>query len=219
MSLLAFARGPALSAALIVFLAGLCWRALALLLERRLPDPAPPRPGAPPSWVSALSTTIRRSWPAPAFRAQAMVPTLIAYAFHLGWLILLLGGTPHILFFAQFLGGAWPGLPKGVIDVVGAVTLAALLFALWRRVSHPVRALLSGLDDYLTWLVTALPVITGLWATSGGWLRYETLLALHILSVALFLGWFPFGKLMHAVLWLPSRAATGIRYGKRGART
>jgi nitrate reductase gamma subunit len=47
---------------------------------------------------------------------------------------------------------------------------------------------------------------------------YESVLALHILSVELLLIWFPFGKLMHAVLFAFSRGATGIRFSHRGVR-
>jgi hypothetical protein len=41
----------------------------------------------------------------------------------------------------------------------------------------------------------------------------------HLLSLELFLLWFPFGKLMHAVLFAFSRGATGMRFGHRGVRT
>ena len=44
-----------------------------------------------------------------------------------------------------------------------------------------------------------------------------TLLALHVLSICAFLIWFPFGKLMHAFLFVVSRGMTGVRLGQRGA--
>ena len=69
--------------------------------------------------------------------------------------------------------------------------------ALMMRISNPVQRIISTFDDYFSWLVTFLPVITGLVATSHLGARYETLLGLHILSVALMLIWLPFGKLMH----------------------
>ena len=47
--------------------------------------------------------------------------------------------------------------------------------------------------------------------------RYETLLAIHILSVDLLLIWFPFGKLMHAFYIFPSRAINGAILARRGA--
>ena len=48
--------------------------------------------------------------------------------------------------------------------------------------------------------------------------RYETLLALHILSFDLLLIWFPFGKLMHSILAFGSRYTTGVTFTRRGAR-
>ncbi|OIQ63640.1 hypothetical protein GALL_548200 [mine drainage metagenome] len=47
--------------------------------------------------------------------------------------------------------------------------------------------------------------------------RYETLLAVHILSVAVLLIWFPFGKLMHAALVFVSRGSTGALFERKGA--
>jgi nitrate reductase gamma subunit len=48
------------------------------------------------------------------------------------------------------------------------------------------------------------------------WEPYELLLALHMLSVAALLIWFPFGKLMHAFLVFLTRSETGIFYSRRG---
>ena len=67
------------------------------------------------------------------------------------------------------------------------------------------------------WLMTFLPVATGLLAAAHLGLPYETLLTLHILSLCAFFIWFPFGKLMHAFLFVLSRGMTGIRLGQRGA--
>ena len=47
---------------------------------------------------------------------------------------------------------------------------------------------------------------------------YRGPLAVHLLSLELLLIWFPFGKLMHAVLFAFSRGATGMRFSHRGVR-
>jgi nitrate reductase gamma subunit len=44
------------------------------------------------------------------------------------------------------------------------------------------------------------------------------MLGLHILSVCFLLVWFPFGKLMHAVMIWPSRYKVGAFFGRRGVR-
>jgi hypothetical protein len=43
-------------------------------------------------------------------------------------------------------------------------------------------------------------------------------LALHLLSLELLLAWFPFGKLMHAILFVPGRAQLGAFLARRGVR-
>lgn len=219
MDLLTFARGPGLKASILVFVTGVIWRLTSLALRRRAADPSAARPDTPSALAGAWRTIWQRNLPAPAFRKAAKVPYLVAYTFHLGLLVIVVLGTPHILFLESLLGFAWPGLPKGVIDVVSGITLGALFFVLWQRVTHPVRRRLSGFDDYITWTVTTAPVLTGLLLTSelGG--RYEWLLAIHVLSFEVMLVWFPFGKLMHAFLAILSRGATGARFAHRGART
>ena len=95
---------------------------------------------------------------------------------------------------------------------------AALIAALFRRVLHPVLNLLSNFDDYFSWFITTAPVITGLMAVAHFGGRYETLLAIHILSFEAFLIWFPFGKLMHAFMTFPSRYQAGTTFGHRGVK-
>ena len=73
-------------------------------------------------------------------------------------------------------------------------------------------------DDYFSTLITTLPVLTGILAVAHVGARYETLLALHILSFDIFLIWFPFGKLMHSILAFGSRYTTGVTFTRRGAR-
>jgi hypothetical protein len=50
-------------------------------------------------------------------------------------------------------------------------------------------------------------------------IQYETLLAIHILSVAVLMIWLPFGKLGHTFLVLVTRGTTGIAFERRGAKT
>ena len=49
-------------------------------------------------------------------------------------------------------------------------------------------------------------------------LLYDGPLAVHLLTLELLLIWFPFGKLMHAVLFAFSRGATGVRFSHRGVQ-
>ncbi|WP_088282584.1 nitrate reductase [Ideonella sp. A 288] len=219
MELLDFARGPALTFAVAVFVLGTLWRLAGVLLLPRMRDLSPAREGAPPLLLGALRTIVRRMWPRKEFVQATMFITINSFVFHIGLAIVVFGLAPHILFIRSLTGLSWPALPSNLVLAVGVVTLASLLAILTRRLTHPVMRLLSHTGDYLSWLVTALPVLTGLLATAHIGARYETLLALHILSIAVFLIWFPFGKLMHAFLFVFSRGATGMRFSHRGVNT
>ncbi len=218
MDLLDFARGPALAIAYVVFVAGTTWRLAGVLLLPRMRDLSPAREGVPPPLLGAVRTVLRRMWPRKEFVQATMFATVNSYVFHLGLALIVFGLAPHILFIHNLTGLAWPALPSNLVFGIGVITLAALVGALVRRLLHPVVRLLSHTGDYLSWLMTALPVLTGLLATSHLGARYETLLALHILTVAALLVWFPFGKLMHAMLFAFSRGATGMRFSHRGVK-
>ena len=108
--------------------------------------------------------------------------------------------------------------PSPMIFLAGVITLAILVMLLVRRMVHPVLRMISTADDYISWVVTTLPIITGLLAVAHLGLRYETMLAIHILSVELLLIWFPFGKLMHLFFVFPSRYNVGAIFARRGVR-
>jgi nitrate reductase gamma subunit len=94
-----------------------------------------------------------------------------------------------------------------------------MIAMLIRRIAHPVMRLLSTADDYLSWLLVFLPVLTGILLSGETVAGYETLLALHILSVELMMIWLPFGKLMHGMLVFASRGAMGFNFARKGAAT
>lgn len=218
MELLDFARGPALTFGLGVFVLGTMWRLFGVLLLPRIRDRSPARAGAPAAPIGALRTVVARMWPRQAFLHATLFPTINSYVFHVGLAVVAFGLGPHIVFISNLTGLHWPSLPSNLAFAVGVLTLASLIGALVRRIAHPVMRLLSHTGDYVSLILTILPVITGLLATSHLGARYETLLALHMLCVAALLAWFPFGKLMHAVLVAFSRGATGMRFSHRGVR-
>ena len=216
MELLEFARGQGLQIAVSVFMAGLAWRLLHLFLMMRRIDLSEARHGG--QRVGGLRAIVSRIVPHQPFRERTRNGTIIAFTFHIGLAVVVFGGAPHVLFIESFSGLSWTPLPNVVVHVAAAVTLAALTGAIFRRVLHPVLSMLSNFDDYFSWFITTLPVVTGLLAVAhlGG--RYETLLAVHILSFEAFLVWFPFGKLMHAFIVFGSRYSTGVTFTHRGAR-
>ena len=216
MDLLDFARGPALQVAALIFVAGLIWRLLHLFLTQKKTDISEARQsGSVAGGLRAIFSRFRHHEP---FRKRTRNGTILAYTIHIGLAIVVLGSAPHILLIESFSGLGWSPMPNVVIHFAAALTLAALLTSLGRRMSHPVLKMLSNFDDYFTWLVTTLPVITGLMAVAHVGARYELLLAIHILSFNVFLIWFPFGKLMHSFIAIGSRYTTGVTFTRRGAK-
>jgi nitrate reductase gamma subunit len=217
MDLLAFARGPALTASLTIFVLGVIWRLASILLLPWTKDYSRPREDAPSRFMAALEGIVSKMWPHRAFWHVAFFPIVNGYVFHIGLAIVVLAFTPHILVIKALFGVSWPGLPNAVIYAVGVITAVSLFAGVLHRVFSPVQRLISRTDDYISWALTLAPVITGLMASAHIGARYETLFAIHILSVCVFFIWFPFGKLMHAFLFFFSRGATGIRFKHRGA--
>jgi nitrate reductase gamma subunit len=218
MTLLDFARGIGLQAAVLIMVAGLFWRAAGVLLLRRRPQHAFSRVSLAGRIAGGAAMIFSRSIPRRTFWRRIGVSVALSTVFHVGFLAIIFGGAPHILIIHQLTGLSWPNLQKGLVVIISGLTLAAMIAMLIRRIAHPVTRLLSTADDYLTWLFVFLPVLTGI-LLSGETARYETLLALHILSVELMMVWLPFGKLMHGLLVLASRGAMGFNFARKGAAT
>lgn len=216
MTLLDFARGPGLQWSLIIFLVGVMWRLLGSLLLMIRKDLAKPRSDS--RLKDGLSVIATRSLPAKSFEKRIRFQHYSGYAWHIGLFISVLFFAPHILFFESVIGVGWPNLPNGIILVTSAITLAILLALLIRRATNPVMRIISNADDYISMLVIILPLVTGTLAFAHIGARYEYMLAIHLLSVEAMFVWFPFGKLMHTALVLPSRFQAGAYYGRRGVK-
>ena len=91
--------------------------------------------------------------------------------------------------------------------------------ALVIRLAHPVMRFLSDTGDYVAWAVTLLPVLTGYLTYNHLFLPYTLMLALHILSVELFLVVAPFSKLTHMFSFATSRWFQGAEAGYRGTES
>ena len=59
MDLLEFARGPALTAALVIFVLGTLWRLIGVLRRPRIPDLSPPRAGASSNLTGPVRAIVR----------------------------------------------------------------------------------------------------------------------------------------------------------------
>jgi len=218
MELLEFARGPALTFALTVFIAGVVFRIASLVFMWRTRDSSVGSSREEPAALAAVKEIARRMWPLPTYRHRSLFQLINGYIFHIGLAIIVFLLLPHILFIKDLVGLSWGHLPNNLVYAVSIVTLISLIAALVMRISNPAQRIISTFDDYFSWLVTFLPVLTGLIATMHLGARYETLLALHILSVCLLLIYIPFGKIMHFFLVFVTRSQTGAHLSHRGAQ-
>jgi nitrate reductase gamma subunit len=217
MDLLEFARGPALQFAALVLIAGTVWRIVGILFLKEKPDYSEPRHRG--GLLAAFKVIYTRAFTAEPFKKATLYPKIMAYVMHIGLFATIFLFTPHIVFFEGWTGLDWPGLPNNVIFFVGVATVVSGFALIIRRLTSPVLKLISNFDDYFSWFVTMLPLITGLLIPVRALFRYEDLLAIHILSVALLLIWLPFGKLGHTFLVFITRGTTGMVFERRGAKT
>jgi nitrate reductase gamma subunit len=217
MDLLDFARGPALQVAAYILVAGIIWRLVGIIMLKEKPEFSEPR--KPGGLMAALKVIYTRSFTAAPFKRATLYPKMLGYVLHIGFFVVIFLFVPHIVFFEGFLGFDWPGVPNNVIYLSGVATVVAGLALLVRRLTDPVLKLISNFDDYFSWFVTMLPIVTGLIMPVRMGVRYETLLAIHILSVAVLMIWLPFGKLGHSFLVFVTRGTTGMVFERRGAKT
>ncbi len=161
MDLLGFARGPALKIALVIFCLGVTWRIVGFALLRLRRDWNTPRESMLRSWVGGIVTVGSRSWPHKEFIGRTGAGEALGYSYHIGLFIVILLFTPHILFLGSLFGVTWPGLPSSLITVISVLTLTLFLAVLFRRVTNSVLRMISNFDDYFSWFITALVMVTG----------------------------------------------------------
>lgn len=224
MDLLEFARGPALAFSVVVFALGLAWRLHGIFRRPARPDYSEPR--RRDLAAGGLRAVFAKMLPPRGIRIRG-VQMVNAYGYHIGLALVAFTFAPHIGFIRRYTGIAWPALPDAVTYVATGVAIIGLTFALVTRLSDGVLRLLSNFDDYFSWLVTMLPLLTGMALIERPYYpaplvapalpTTPVLLAVHLLSLELLLVWLPFGKLAHAALVFASRWRTGADFTRKGA--
>ncbi len=209
-------RGPGFQIAVIIFIAGIIIRFAEILLLGRKANLAEAK-GSEMS--SGLRTIVTRSFPDKSTFQRSTFTIVAGYIFHIGLFVTIFLFAPHILMFKDVIGFGWPSLPTPVVDAMAVVTIIALLAVLAHRMRDNVLRFLSTREDYIVWLITIAPLITGYIAFHRIGMTAPTLLAIHILSVELLLVVFPFTKLMHTFTVVLSRWYGGAISGYRGVKS
>jgi hypothetical protein len=223
MALIEFARGPALWFSLFVLVAGSAWRIIAIMQLGTKNDLSEPR--STQRFVGVLRGIFVRMIPRKGFRRGGKLGIFAGYFYHLGLAAIVFGYLPHIRFIERLTGLIWPPLPEALVYLAVGPAYIGLLMVLLERLTDPVLRLLSGFDDYFSWFVVFLPLLTGMAALSGpspqptlsGAPLYPLPVAIHLLSVELLFLWLPFGKLAHAFIVFMSRGVTGAALARKGA--
>lgn len=225
MSLLDFARGPGLAFALAVFFAGTAWRLAGIFRRPSRTDHSLAR--REPAFRDALAAIRVRMFPRREYGSPRLGSTVIAYAYHVGLLLVVATFAPHIGFVQRLTGLGWPALPDAVAYVATAVAILGLVAALVHRLTDAVLRRLSNFDDWFTWIVVMAPLVTGMALIDRQYVPAPlhpqpasvspTLLAVHLITLEVMLVWFPFGKLMHAVFAFVSRGRAGMALARKGA--
>jgi len=213
MSLVEIIEGPLWIAASGFFLVFAAWRLAVIVFSGRAGGKA--RAAGSPA-MGAARSIVGRSFVRRMFlrRPKVWFVTLAGYSFHLGLFALILFAEPHITFIRErILGFGWSPLPQWGFIVAAEFAFAGLL-ALWlRRFLDPVVRLISRPDDHAAAGLTFLVMLTGCMALGeqSAFLRIT-----HLLTVEIWLVYFPFSSLMHIFTWPMSRGITGAVAGRRG---
>lgn len=216
MDFLLWTKGPAFEWALAIFALGLTVRLVEIFWLGRKHNYAEAR-GT--EWGPGLRTIVTRSVADPGTFQRAPFDVILGWVWHVGFLVVLLLFIPHIELIKSVLGLSWPGLPNPLVDMVTAVTIVALFASLIHRLRHPVKRHISGVEDYLVWAVTFVPLVTGYIAYHRLIDPYPLALGLHLLSVEIFLVVLPFTKLTHIFTAFIARWYNGAIFGRKGVQS
>ena len=211
MTFLQLTEGPLWYFAAAVFVIGVAWRLVGILMIGKPAD----RSVARGSGVAgALKAIVLHSVPHGGNLPRTVYHFVTGYAFHIGLFALLLFAAPHVDFIRdRLLGFGWAPLPRWGFIIAAEAAFAGLILMWVRRMTDPAMRRLSDADDHIgTWLVFIV-MLTGCLALQEA---HDGLRAFHMLCVEALLIYFPFSRLMHAFTFAFARSYTGATYGRRG---
>lgn len=198
--------------ALWVFAIGVLWRILSIFRVRGKPDLSEPRGSA---LAGAIGANLSRFLPRAEIGYRTRLQVIAGYLFHIGLFFLLFFAAPHVLFIEAETGLGWTPMPYWAFIISAQLAFIGLMLLWIHRVMHPVTRLISGADDHIAAILTFIVMLTGCMALIE---TFEGLRVMHRFTVELLMVYFPFSRLMHAFMFIPSRAYTGAWFGRRGVK-
>ncbi|NQU56904.1 MAG: hypothetical protein HQ513_06690 [Rhodospirillales bacterium] len=211
MTFLEIVEGPLWLLASGVFVIGALWRIVGIIRLGRKPDISIPRAS---SLMGAIKGQFLHFVPHGGFTFRTLYHLIAGYMFHLGLFGLLIYAAPHVLFLKENITGFdWVTMPRWGFILTAEVAFAGLILLWIRRISDPVMIQISDADDHIGSWLTFLAMLTGCLALQES---HDSLRTIHMLVVEIWLIYFPFSRLMHAVTFMFSRGYTGAFFGRRG---
>ncbi|KAA3619143.1 MAG: hypothetical protein DWQ08_15745 [Proteobacteria bacterium] len=211
MTIIQFIDGPLWIFSATVFVIGVVWRLLGIWRAGVRRDHSEPRASA---GAGAAIAVFSRFLPHREMRSRTAFQFFWGYVFHVGLFVLLFFGRPHVEFYEnRVIGFGWATIPDWAFLLVSELAFAGILVLLLYRAMEPVTRLLSSRGDYFGSILIFFVMLSGCMAMDQS---SEPLRAAHLLLAEVLLVYFPFGSLMHAFLFVPSRAFTGAYFRRRG---
>jgi nitrate reductase gamma subunit len=206
-----FVAGPLAWAAFILFLGGIIFRFVQLLmlvnktekfiftymsLKYSLRSIA--------HWIVPFATVNWRMRP---------ILTVVTFVFHLCLLFMPVFLLSHMVLWDESWNFSWWTLPDATADVMTILVMAGCLYFLVRRVSQPEVKFVTDWSDYMLLAIVAAPFVTG-------FIAYHQLFGInwmtivHMLCGEIMLAAIPFTRLVHMVFSPLTRAYMGSEFGK-----
>jgi nitrate reductase gamma subunit len=197
--------------ALVIFFVGILWRIIDVIRRGKRVDLSAPRGSGMPG---AMMANIRGFFPRREIAPRVRMKVIGGYMFHVGLLALLFFAAPHITFIDEYITGfSWTAMPYWGFVITAQIAFAGLILLWIHRLLHPVTQLISRRDDHIGAVLVFLVMLTGCMALAE---ISTELRVFHRFTVELLMIYFPFSALMHAFMFIPSRAYSGATFGRRG---
>ncbi len=205
-----FVRGPLAWVAFIIFIGGILYRLVSMIILAKKKDVVVFEYfslyyglRSILHWITPFGTVNWRKRP---------VFTIVTFSFHICLLLAPIFLLAHIILWDESFNLTWWSLPDSVADIMAIIVVVACGYYLWRRLTQPEVNFVTFGSDYIILAIVAAPFITGFLAYHQ-WVEYKFMLILHILSGEIMLAAIPFTRLSHMFYSPFTRAYLGSEFG------
>ena len=204
-----FVSGPLVWIAFIVFLSGLIFRFVRMLVKAKKDKVVYPYMSLYYSLRSLVHWIIPFASKNMRLRYEV---TIVTFAFHMCLVLVPIFLTAHVAIFSAAWGPKWATFSAGTADALTIVVILAGIFFLLRRLMLPEVRFVTFASDYIILAIAMAPFVTGLMARMQ-WFNYDIMVAIHMIAGCLMLIAIPFTRLSHMLFFPFSRAYMGSEFG------